>query len=173
MALRSLRLSLVAAALSVALFSAACGTDSPEGTAAKNIKELPSNLLSSTYLGLVPKQEDIKDNLATQEANAYIESVALFSLRRDDRLEATLQISKLSSKARPEDAGFQRQIAGQIGGSKVEQFVMGGVPVFRSSVRKQGLTSWFHGDYFMVLSVRDSYATPRTLLRTLVEEVKP
>jgi hypothetical protein len=166
------RSAIVAATLVVAVFGAACGTDKPEGVASKNIKELPANLLPSTYLGLEPHVEDIKDDLAATEANAYIDSIALFSLRKGDRLEATVQISKLSSKARPKDRAFQERVAGQIGGTTSQRFVMSGVNVYRSAVRKQTLTSWFSGNYFIILSVRDSYTTPRSLLRTLVEEVK-
>jgi hypothetical protein len=168
----SFRSVAVAAALVVALFGAACGTEKPQGVAAKNIKALPASLLSNTYLGLKPHEEDISDDLRLAQANAYIESIGLFSLRKGDRLEATVQISKLSSKARPKDPAFQERVAGQIGGTTSQRYVMGGVSVFRSSQRKQSLTSWFSGDYFIILSVRDTYATPRTLLRTLIEEVK-
>lgn len=161
---------LVAAALSLGV---ACGTPSPTGTSAKNIKQLPSDLLSGTYLGLEPRREDITSSLGSQDANAYVNAVGLYSLRRNDRLEATLQISRLSDNARPSDPQFQKLVADQIGGTKVQAYVMSGNNVYRSSQRKQSLSSWFRGDYFLILSVRDTYKEPRALLRLLLEEVKP
>lgn len=155
------------------LFGAACGSEDPKGTSADDIKQLPEDLLTGTYLGLEPKLEDVGGSLANQEANAYIDAVGLYSLRTNKRLEATLQISKLSGNARPKDKDFQQLVADQIGGTKVQAFVMDGRNVYRSSQRKQSLTSWFRDDYFMILSVRDTYKEPRALLRVLLEEVTP
>jgi len=164
-------LSLLAAVSVAAVFSAACSTESPVGTSAKQIKQLPTTQLTGPFLGLVPTREDVKTRLSEQDANAYIDEVGLYALRDGERLEATLQVSKLSDKARPEDTAFQQQVANQIGGTKVQSFVMGGRTVYRSSLRKQSLTSWFRGDYFMILAVRDTYDTPRALLRVLLNEV--
>ena len=161
------------AVVAMTLLGAACGGSNPKGTAAKDIKQLPEDELTGTYLGLEPRREDIGGSLANQNANAYIDAVGLYSLRNKQRLEATLQISKLSDKARPEDPKFRELVANQIGGTKVQAFVMDGRDVFRSSQRKQSLTSWFRGDYFMILSVRDTYKEPRALLRTLLDEVRP
>lgn len=169
---RSIR-ALAAVATLAIVFGAACGSEDPEGTAAADIEQLPENLLSDTYLGLVPAREDIGGSLANQEANAYIDAVGLYSLRNKERLEATLQVSKLSDKARPRDPKFQELVATQIGGTKVQAFEMSGRTVFRSSLRKQSLSSWFRGDYFMILAVRDTYKEPRALLRVLLEEVSP
>jgi hypothetical protein len=166
------RVVLVVVAATV-VFGAACGGGAPKGTAADEIKQLPEDLLEGTYLGLIPKREDIGGSLGNQEANAYIDAVGLYSLRNKERLEATLQISKLSDKARPKDKEFRTQVANQIGGTKAQAFKMSGRDVFRSSQRKQILTSWFRGDYFLILSVRDTYDTPRALLRLLLEEVRP
>jgi hypothetical protein len=160
-------------AVAAMVFGAGCGTIDTKGTSAADIKQLPENELSGTYLGLQARREDIGGSLSNQEANAYIDAIGLYSLRNNQRLEATLQISKLSGKARPKDQKFQQLVANQIGGTKVQAFVMDGKHVYRSSQRKQSLTSWFRGDYFMILSVRDTYKSPRTLLRVLLEEVNP
>lgn len=160
-------------AVAASVFSAACGSGTPKGTAANDIKQLPESLLSGTYLGLEPRREDIGGSLGNQEANAYVDAVGLYSLRHNDRLEATLQISKLSDKARPKDPKFQQLVAGQIGGTKVQAYVVGGRNVYRTSARKQSLASWFEGQYFLILSVRDTYDEPRALLRELLEKVRP
>jgi hypothetical protein len=170
---RSLQLAAGIVALTTMFSGAACGSSNPEGTSAADIKQLPENELSGTYLGLEARREDIGGSLSNQEANAYIDAIGLYSLRNNQRLEATLQISKLSEHARPKDPKFQQLVANQIGGTKVQAFVMEGHQIYRSSQRKQSLTSWFQGDYFMILSVRDTYKAPRTLLRVLLEEVKP
>ena len=159
-------------ALATMLFGAACGSN-PKGTSAADIKQLPKDLLKGTYLGLQPAREDISGSMSNQEANAYIDAIGLYSLRNNQRLEATLQISKLSSKARPKSLKFQAEVADQIGGTKAQAFEMSGRRVYRSSSRKQSLASWFRGDYFMILSVRDTYKEPRTLLRLLLTEVNP
>lgn len=168
-----LRAAVVVLASTAMLFGAACGTDAPEGTAASEIDQLPEDLLQDTYLGLRPQREDLSGSLGNQDANAYIDAVGLYSLRNDKRLEATLQISKLSDNARPNDPEFQQLVADQIGGTKAQSFVMDGRNVYRSSQRKQSLSSWFRGDYFLILSVRETYKEPRALLRLLLEEVNP
>ena len=160
-------------ALVVATVGGACGSGAPKGVDAKNIKQLPASTISGTYLGLTPEREDVAGALGDQEGNSYIAGVGLYSLRKGEQLEATLQVSKLTSNARPKDEKFQEEVASQIGGTKVQPFVMGGRTVFRSSLRKQSLTSWFNDKYFMILSVRETYKTPRALLRVLLEEVDP
>lgn len=162
------------AALALAgLLVGACGDSEPEGVQAKDINQLPPDLVKGPVLGLNVAREDVSDRVAEQEANAYIAAVSLYSLREGPRLEATLQVSKFTKKARPEDANFRAQIANQVGGTKSQAYIMGGKTIYRSSARKQSIASWFVGDYYLVLSVRDTYPTPRTLLRTLLSQVKP
>lgn len=168
----SRRVFAVVAAAATLIGAAGCGTSAPKGTAANEVKQLPESLLTGTYLGLKPAREDITESLSSQEGNAYVDAVGLYSLRNGDRLEATLQISKLSDKARPKEREFQELVAGQIGGTKSQAFTMEGKRVFRSSARKQSLSSWFSGDYFLILSVRETYKEPRALLRVLLEEVE-
>lgn len=159
------------AVLATVSFGAACGTDSPDGTAAKNVKQLPKDFLTGPYLGLTIEREDIGGSLAAQNGNSYVKETGLFSLRDGDLLQATLQVNKLGGAARPKDKEFQQQVANQIGGTKVQPFVMGGRNVYRTSQRKQSITSWFEGDYFLILAVRDTYPTPRALLRELLTKV--
>lgn len=158
--------------VAVACFSAACGTSSPQGTAAAKVKQLPKDFVTGPYLSLTVERESIAGSLASQSGNAYVSQVGLFSLRDGDLLQATLQVSKLSKAARPDDVKFQQQVASQIGGTKVQAFVMGDRNVYRTSQRKQSITSWFEGDYFLILAVRDTYPTPRALLRELLTKVK-
>lgn len=174
--MRQVRRSIAALALVGVLAggSAACGSDSSGGVAAKNIKDLPADLIEGPVLGLAVTREDIGGDVTkADESNAYIAAIGLYALRDGEKLEATLQVSKFSSKARPKDPDFQNQVATQIGGQKAQRFRMGDHTVFRSSGRKQSIASWFTGNYYFVLSVRDAYPTPRTLLRKLITEVRP
>lgn len=156
----------------VGSFGAACGTDTPDGTAAKDIKQLPEDFIDGSYLGLDIAREDIGGSLAVQTGNTYVSEVGLYSLRDGDLLQATLQVNKLTKAARSTEPEFQQQVANQIGGTKVQAFVMGDRDVYRTSQRKQSITSWFEGDYFLILAVRDTYPTPRALLRELVTKVE-
>jgi hypothetical protein len=166
------RLIAVTAVLAVASFGAACGTDTPEGTAAKDIKQLPEDFITGSYLGLTVGREDLSQSLSSQTGNSYVSETGLFSLRDGELLQATLQVNKLSSAARSDDPEFQQQVANQIGGTKVQAFVMGDRSVYRTSQRKQSITSWFEGDYFLILAVRETYPTPRALLRELLTKVE-
>ena len=157
----------------MALLGAACGTPDPKGTDASKVKQLPKDLLPDSYLGLIPTRESVSESLAGQSGNSYVTAVGLYALRKGELLEATLQVSKLSNEARVNDVAFQEQVANQIGGTKVQAFDMGGKRVFRTSQRKQSITSWFSGNYFMILAVRDTYETPRALLRELLTKVHP
>ena len=165
------RTALVAALVAVACFGAACGTSAPKGTQASKIKQLPKDFIGGSYLGLDVERENIAGSIETQSGNSYVNQVGLFSLRDGDLLQATLQVSKLAKAARAKDPKFQQQVANQIGGTKVQAFVMGDHNVYRTSQRKQSITSWFDGDYFLILAVRDTYPTPRALLRELLTKV--
>ncbi len=167
------RLLAGATAAAVGLLGAGCGTPSPKGTAANKVQQLPADFLSGAYLGLLPTRESVAGSLAGQEGNSYVKAVGLYALRDGELLQATLQVSKLSKAARVTDLGFQEQVANQIGGTRAQAFDMGGTRVFRTSQRKQSITSWFTGDYFLILAVRDTYPTPRALLRELLTKVQP
>lgn len=152
----------------------ACGSEDTRGVASKNIKTLPADLVKGPVLNLAVTSEDVSEDVTgSEDSNSYIAAVGMYALRDGEKLEATLQVSKFTDKARPKDAAFQNQVATQIGGTKAQKFRMGEHSVFRSSGRKQSIASWFTGNYYFVLSVRDAYATPRTLLRKLITEVRP
>jgi len=174
MSSRLRRVAALGAVLGVLASGAACGTEDSSGVAAKNIKTLPADLVKGPVLNLAVTTEDVAEDVAgSGDENSYIAAVGLYALRDGEKLEATLQVSKFTDKARPKEASFQNQVATQIGGQKAQRSRMGDHDVFRSSGRKQSIASWFTGNYYFILSVRDAYATPRTLLRTLIREVRP
>ncbi|HVE94247.1 MAG TPA: hypothetical protein VNB24_04955 [Acidimicrobiales bacterium] len=168
------RVAAVGALVGVLASGTACGKEDASGVASKNIKTLPADLVKGPVLNLAVTAEDVAEDVAgSGDSNSYIAAVGMYALRDGDKLEATLQVSKFTDKARPKEADFQNQVATQIGGTKAQRFRMGDHSVFRSSGRKQSIASWFTGNYYFVLSVRDAYPTPRTLLRKLIMEVRP
>lgn len=151
----------------VALTSSGCGDGRPTlvgGTRAKDIKELPADLLPSELLGLQMKQEDIGDALASTK-RAYIDGVGLYSFRRDDLLQATLQVSRFNDDADFESPSFRRSVVSQIGGSVPKRVRVGKENVYLTTGTKQTLAMWFRGRNLLVLAVREDYEQPRTLLR--------
>jgi hypothetical protein len=163
-----------AAALAVVLVAstlAACGGSRVQGTAGKQIKQLPPDLVPVELLGLPVTQEDMSGTVARSN-DAFVDAVGLYAMRRDELLYATLQVSRFRSNAPVKEAKFRSSLITQIGGSTAEPFRMGADTVYRTTGRKQTITVWFRDRYMFVLSVRESFEQPRSLLRQALE-VKP
>jgi hypothetical protein len=166
---RPLARRLAAAGLAAISFvTVACGQDEVEGTAGKQIKQLPADVVPGELLGLPLAQEDMSATVARAE-DAFVESVGLYSMRRDDLLQATLQVSKFRSNAPVETSKFRSSLVNQIGGTRVQRFRMGDDVVYRTTGRKQTISMWFHGRYLFVLSARETFESPRSLLREALE----
>jgi hypothetical protein len=152
----------------VALGGAACGNDRVDGTAGSRIEQLPATLVPSELLGLPVAQEDMRDTVSRSK-DAFIESVGLYSMRRDELLQATLQVSRFSKDAPIQRAAFRQSLVSQIGGRRVQSYRMGEETVYRTTGRKQVISLWFKGHDLFVLSVRDTFESPRSLLRAALE----
>jgi len=124
--------------------------------------------LPDQILGLGVVQEDISKDVAEVKSATYISSVALFSMREGDLLQATLQIASLNELAKPNSEKFRKQVMGLVGGSTLEQLKIGEENVYMSSGAQQILYAWFKGNGFNVLTVRRAYPFRRTLLRKLL-----
>ena len=156
------------AALALLATLGACGGEAVAGTSGKQIEQLPADTVPSELLGLPVAQEDMSGTVARAE-DAFIEAVGLYAMRRDELLQATLQVSRFRENAPMEKAKFRSSLVNQIGGSKVQPFRMGSDTVYRTTGRKQTITLWVRGDHLFVLSVRDSFEQPRALLRAALE----
>jgi hypothetical protein len=135
-----------------------------DGTRAKDIEQLPADLIPSELLGLQTKQEDIKSALASTK-RAYLDSVGLYSFRREELLQATLQVSRFNDDADFERAGFRQAVVSQIGGSVPKRVRVGKDTVYLTTGTKQTLAMWYRGRNLLVLAVREDFGQPRTLLR--------
>lgn len=164
----SLLLRILAALVALALLGAGCGDPDTEGTDAADIEAFPADLLPPTVLGLSVEQEDITPTLAGAE-NTYLEAVSLYSFRRDDLLQATLEVSKFIEAADIENESFRANLANQVGNAVPRELQMGNQTVYVTSGSRQGLAVWFFDDYMYVLASREDYEQPRALLRELLD----
>ncbi len=159
-------------ALAVGLLALpACGNDDEalaDATPAKQIRQLDASIIPSELLGLPVTQEEQAATLARAE-RSYVGAVGLYSLRRDDLLQATLQVSEFNENANVSDPKFRGSLLGQIGGSKPKAVRMGKDTVYLTTGTRQRISIWFRDRYLFILSTRDEYTQPRTLLREALE----
>lgn len=121
-------------------------------------------------LGLAVESADVRERIEEAEA-PFVDSVGLFVLRDedDDRLRATLQISRFTPEARPETEEFRGSIIGRIGQTAPRRIPVGDEEVFVTTGRNQNVFIWFRDRGFFVLTVAREYRFPRTLLRRVLE----
>jgi hypothetical protein len=153
------------AILVVAMLAGACGGKSSAAVPRKVVHLTPN--LPSELQGLSVHPESTSQ--AEGVKRPYIDGVALFSLRKGPLLEATLEVGRFSTDADYKKPGFRSTVVAQIGVTVPQELRMGDRAVYLTSGRKQSLAVWFKDRYFFILTSRDDYATPRTLLRTALE----
>lgn len=143
-----------------------CGEGSGKSTGAGTV-ESSGIVIPSQLVGLTVKVEDVSGQ--TKEIKqSYVDSLGMFSMREDELLRATLQVSRLSRIARPQSAGFRRSIVSYLGGSTPIELRVGGTTVYSTSGNKQNIFIWFRERGMFILSVHQDFAFPRTLLRKVV-----
>lgn len=165
-----MRLAFVLALLVLAT-SVACGDATPEieAVAARDdIMQLKSDLVPAEILGLKVEAEDLGTELKRARPS-YVEGVRLFSLRAKKLLVATLQVSLLREESDWRSSSFRRAVVNQIGGSAPKSQRMSGMTVWLTTGTKQRISIWFKERYLFVMSVREDFDRPRTLLRTALE----
>jgi hypothetical protein len=78
-------------------------------------------------------------------------------------------MSRFTSEARPEEGGFRGAIISRIGGTNPRRMRAGDEDVFVTTGRNQNVFIWFQKEGFFVLTVRNDYEFPRTLLRKILD----
>lgn len=149
------------------LTGAACGDD--EVDAAAQEPTAASLDLPAQIVGLSVQPEQISAGDLEQIDRPYVDSIAVFSLREDKLLRATLQVSRFNRLARPEDSDFRGSIIGVLGGQRPYELTVEDTEVTATTGTSQSIFAWFGGRGMFVLSVQQDYPFPRTLLRRLVE----
>lgn len=157
-------------ALLMAIVLTAC--DAPDisgkGTVGKDITPLAGDLLPSELLGLSVQAEDISGTIASEQ-QTYVEATTLYSLRSDELLQATLQVSRFNSDADADSPKFRSSLLNQIGGSRPRSVRLGRDTVYLTSGTKQQLATWFRGEHLLILATREDYPMPKSLLRRALE----
>jgi hypothetical protein len=100
---------------------------------------------------------------------AFVDSLALYSLRHNDLVMATLQVSRFNDGADIGAEKFRQTVVNQIGSSAPRTVRLGGETVYLTTGTKQSIGVWFKGRYLFVLATRGDYDEPRTLLRRALE----
>lgn len=162
------RLPRCAASLALAFAVAACGGGDEE-PAEVGVDAIEASVLPAELLGLRVDPEDLTSQLEQAE-RPYADAAGLFSFREeDDELQATLQVTRFDRDADLGDRDVEGTILAQIAKTPPLRLQMGETTVFQSRADRQSVSVWFTENHFMVLSTRDSYDTPRQLLRSLTE----
>jgi hypothetical protein len=140
-------------------------------TPGKAVKTLDLPNLPPDLLGLKLAREDVSDDLA-KVPKAFIDSLSLFSLRHNDLVMATLQVSRFNDGADVNAQKFRQTVVNQIGSSAPRTERLGAETVYLTTGTKQSIAVWFKDRYLFVLATRADYDEPRTLLRQALE-IKP
>lgn len=120
--------------------------------------------LPDELAGLNVKRESTKSQLASI-SSTYLQGTNLYSLRKNDLVEATLQVSQLESGARFRSAPFRLTLVNRIGGGVPVAVRLGASTVYLTQGVRQNVAVWFRGSYYLVLTSRIDFTQPRTLLR--------
>jgi hypothetical protein len=161
--MRSTLVRLAALVVSAAVL-AACGGGRVQGTLGKNVRGLASPAPPDQLLGLTAQAEDVSKLVAT-ENDLYIDGISIYSLRKDEVVQATLQISHFNAKARPNDPEFRKTLVTNLGGSEGTPTTVGKYTVFITQGAQKRVAVWFRGKVVFILTTRDDYDMPRALLR--------
>ena len=165
-----LRLRALGAVVAAALALAGCTRSdaSVEPTPGRAVKAVELSNLPPDLLGLKIAAEDVSEDLARVPA-AFIDALSLYSLRKDELVMATLQVSRFNDGADVEEENFRQTVVNQIGSTAPRTVRLGGETVYLTTGTKQSIGVWFKGRHLFVLATRADYDEPRTLLRKALE----
>jgi hypothetical protein len=168
-----LHLRTLGAVVAAALALAGCARSdaSVRPTPGQAVKALEIPNLPADLLGLKLAPEDVTEDL-TKVPAAFIDALSLYSLRHDDLVMATLQVSRFSEGADVKAEKFRQTVVNQIGSTAPRTVRLGGETVYLTTGTKQSIGVWFKDRYLFVLATRADYDEPRTLLRKALE-IKP
>jgi hypothetical protein len=110
------------------------------------------------------------DEVATIDGDrTYVRALSVYSFRRDDLLQATLQVGELGDDADYTNQRFRLGLVSQVGRTQPREVRVADQPVWMTTGTNQQLTIWFKGRRFFVLAQRAGYEQPRRLQRTILE----
>jgi hypothetical protein len=156
------------------LAAGACG-----GSASAAVKPTPPGKIKQSTVAAVPSKlgaldvtvEDVGTTVSAA-GRAYVDEVAMYSLKAGNALQATLELSRFNKGARYGTAKFQSGIVNRIGSTTPRRYRLGSDTVYMTTGARQNLAVWFRGRYLVILTVRQDYKDARALLRDALE-IKP
>lgn len=159
----------LAVAASVAAGLSGCGGDARAVTPTRpgHIKPLDAPMPAQIG-GLQVVREDIAQTVASA-GPAYVDAVAMYSLKAGTVLTATLEVSRFNRGAEYRRPSFQAGIVGRIGSTTPARYRLGKDTVFFTTGARQNLAVWFRAQYLVILSVKQDYGDARALLRQALE----
>lgn len=143
----------------------ACGSGPTSAAAEKGTLNIS---LPSQILGLTVQQEQLAKGMDDVE-RPYFDALALFSLRENDLLRASLEMGRFNSLARPDSKGFRNQLLGKIGSREPRSMRVGSETIYVTAGNQQAIFVWFDGDGFFVMTTHQDFVFPRTLLRRILD----
>ncbi len=165
-----LRLRSIGAVVAAAFALAGCARSdaSVDPTPGEQVKAVEIANLPADLLGLKLTPEDVAQDLA-KVPSAFIDALSLYSLRQDELVMATLQVSRFNDGADVDTEKFRQTVVNQIGSSAPRTVRLGSQTVYLTTGTKQSIGVWFKGRHLFVLATRADYDEPRTLLRKALE----
>ena len=159
---RALGLAAVAALLLLtANVSASAASPSASPAAAASKGGPPAQVL-----GLNVQNEDITKTLATDKRSLYVDQVILYSFREPSKLlQATLEVARFKSNAPATSRDFQSTIVSSLSGSQPIVLRVNGEAVYIATSKGLTIAVWFRSGHMMALSIRNTFTTPKQLLR--------
>jgi hypothetical protein len=131
----------------------------------KDVKPVDTKMLPATMLGLALAPEEVLGSIAPAR-RSEVEAAGMFSLRSGDLLQATLQVSRLRNDPRFRNPSFRALVVSQIGSSLPHKTRLDDMDVYLTTGARQRVAVWFKDRYFFILSMRDDYKYPKSLIRT-------
>ncbi|HEX7165716.1 MAG TPA: hypothetical protein VF230_01925 [Acidimicrobiales bacterium] len=165
--LRGLRRSLALPVTAAVLLGGACGSTDASGERGKDVTVLEEPAPPSSMADLAVVKENVADQVATVD-DQYIDATALYSVRDGSKAVATLQISRFNDDARVDDFEFRNGFVSNLGGQRGVPLRIGKEQVLVTQGNLQRAAVWFRDDLVFVLTTREDFTKPRTLLRQAV-----
>ena len=135
------------------------------------VEPLDDIVLPPDLVGLTVAEEKVDEALENFRPS-YVAGAALYSFRTPDDKElvqATLQIARFRDEERNRSNSFRQSILTQFGSTRPRVTRMGETVVYRTTQTKQVVAIWFDDLDWYLLSIRDEFDRPRTLMRETLE----
>ena len=156
--------------VSLGLLIAGCGGgEDVVAQAGGPVEPLDDIQLPPQVVGLNVAEEKV-DQALENFRPSYVAGAALYSFRGEkDLVQATLQIARFRDEPRNRSNSFRQSILAQFGSTRPRPTRMGSTVVYRTTQTKQKVAIWFDDLDWYLLSIRDEFDRPRTLMRETLE----